>query len=495
MPRSQYTPADFVPSVAAAQPTAAADAVGTSHRTPGKGKQKLPHGLTVHELKEMTKARLQAEASEFPESETQREFSIDSRRLSPLDFDSVPEGRERAASRDSGYNNSNNMLHHGPESSNSIPSLVQVNSHSRDSAFSRQPQVSPLPVGFQNSGSAFQQHKVDAWESVSVASHNSTAVSENYGSDSVYSGGFGSGYPQPSDSDVYSQGAPFTGQERRPALEELSCHSSSAHASPSNANNLFDATIGGNRRRAMTHSPRSAAIHEDRPILHCDDLRMPSNFSSSSRGALQSRPSGDFSPVLGLGLDGSYLGQNAGLAPLGGTDLNRPRTSSATSLPLSSHGALEFNRHRANTFNGFSAGQPRADGLTDSISNALTESFLRVSQHESERSGSINSQAFGEGMLAPPGFDPNAPSTMGSAPTHVPAYPQHGAVDMTRESSFPSTWQEQTLPTGANGSSWFDAQGIDELANNMGSILKLSGVGPDRPDRERSNTYPYSSFR
>jgi hypothetical protein len=489
VPRSQYTPSDSTPPPVAVQPApTAAEGAGTSHRT-ASGKGKLPHGLTVHELKEMTKARLQAEASEFPESEKQGEFSIDNRRLSPLDFDSVPEVRERAASRDSGYNN-NNLLRHGPASTSSIPSMVQVNSQSRDSStFGRQPQVSPLPAGFQNSGSAFQQHKVDAWESISVASHNSTVVSnENYGSDSVYSSGLGSGYAQPNESDMYSQqGTPFTGQRRGAALEDVS-YTSSAHASPSHSNNsLFDTTIGGNRRRAMTHSPRAISIHEDRPILHSDELRMPNNFSSSSRGTLQSRPSRNYSPVLGLGLDDSYLGQNAGLAPLGGgTDLNRPRTSSATSLPLSSHGALEFNRDRANTFNGFSTGQPLVDGLTDSVSNALTESFLRVSQQETESTD--NSQGFREGVSAPPGFG------SGSA-NHVPAFSQNDGANGSRELSFANTWDEPTQPAGVSGSSLFGAQGIDELANNMGSILKLSGVGPDRPDRERSNTYPYSSFR
>lgn len=492
MQRSHFTPSDFTPADAA-QPVPGAD--GASLRSSGKAKQKLPHGLTVHELKEMTKARLQAEAADIPESGEPRELSIDSRRLSPLDFDSVPEVRERAFSRDSGYNN-NHLLHHGPGSTSSIPSMVQVNSQSRDSAFGRQPQVSPLPAGFHNSGTSFQQPKVDAWESISVASHNSTVVSENYGSDSAYSGGLGSGYAQPSESDMYIQGTPFNGQQRGAAFEETISYSSSAHASPSNANSLFDATIGGNRRRAMTHSPRAISIHEDRPILPSDELIMPNNFSSSSRGTLQSRPSSrNFSPVLGLGLDDSYLGQNAGLAPLGGTDLNRTRTSSVTSLPLSSHGALEFNRDRANSFSGFSTGQPRADGLTDSISNALTDSFLRVSQHEAEGSVNHNSHAFSEGITAPPGFGSNnIPSTMVGA-NHVPAFSQGGPVNIARQSSFPNTWDEPNQTVVASGSTWFGAQGIEDLANSMGSILKLSGVGSDRPDRERSNTYPHSSFR
>ena len=50
-------------------------------------KSKLPHGLTVHELKEMTKARLQSEAAE--KSNDFHEIQAVSRdRVSPLDFDS-----------------------------------------------------------------------------------------------------------------------------------------------------------------------------------------------------------------------------------------------------------------------------------------------------------------------------------------------------------------------------------------------------------------------
>lgn len=60
---------------------------------------KLPHGLTVQELKEMTKARLQAEAAARHEIASSQENSPH-RRLSPIDFD-APEVRERSMSRDS----------------------------------------------------------------------------------------------------------------------------------------------------------------------------------------------------------------------------------------------------------------------------------------------------------------------------------------------------------------------------------------------------------
>ena len=63
-------------------------------------KTKLPHGLTVHELKEMTKARLQSEAAE-KSNEFSEIQSVSRDPVSPLDFDSGESMRERTMSRDS----------------------------------------------------------------------------------------------------------------------------------------------------------------------------------------------------------------------------------------------------------------------------------------------------------------------------------------------------------------------------------------------------------
>eukprot|EP00429_Kryptoperidinium_foliaceum_P053427 CAMPEP_0176089684 /NCGR_PEP_ID=MMETSP0120_2-20121206/44916_1 /TAXON_ID=160619 /ORGANISM="Kryptoperidinium foliaceum, Strain CCMP 1326" /LENGTH=626 /DNA_ID=CAMNT_0017423565 /DNA_START=45 /DNA_END=1925 /DNA_ORIENTATION=- len=457
MQRSQYSSSDFTS--------------GSSDRAVGgtPGKQKLPHGLTVHELKEMTKARLQAEMAEKSDHEGSKDAASDVNvRMSPLDFDSVHDTREITASRDSAVNG--HYMNHGPGSTNSIPSMVQVNQQVWDSGYGRQPQVSPLPAVFHSSssgtGSAFNRPKADTWENISVASHNSNPVSENYGSESVYSGGPTSAYSNPNDLDS------LFGQQQGGYGIDDRVYPSSAHTSPSNANRPFDATIGGNRRRAMTHSPRAISIHEDRPILHTDELHMP-NFASASRGTLHSRPSRNYSPVLGFSDDDAFLGHAAGLAPLGGTDPARPRTSSAASMPPGSQNALEFNRGRANTFNGFStAPQGRYDGLTDSISHALTESFLRVSQ--SGPGLGDNDPGFGDSS-APPGF-----GSQGLAP---------GRPGNATSSGWPGMWEDKP-----QSSSLFSSQGIDDLADNMGSILKLSGINNDRPDRERSNTFPSSNF-
>lgn len=436
-------------------------------------KQKLPHGLTVSELKEMTKARLQAEAAEKAINDRHRDYSFDSHRMSPLDFDSVPETRERAPSRDS-YQ-SNDIMHGGPGSTSSIPSLVQVNQQPRDVS-GRQPQLSPLPAAFNNSGSSSAFHqRTDAWESISVASHNSAALSENYGSESVYSSsGVGSVNVQLSESDTFQNpGLLLAGQHQGIGREELSYHSST-HASPNNGNlYYFDAAIGGTRRRAMTSSPRPISIHEDHPIVYGDELRMPS-FASPARNALQSRPSGNYSPVRGYGTD-ECMSLHPGLAPLGGTDLNRPRTFSATALPLRSPDAFEFNRIRANTFSGFSSIPPIEVQLKDKLTDVITESFLRVSHTEFEGSATQNS-SFRHGVAAPPGFFPSDVSS--------------NSLNQTPSFSTLGSWGDVQGPR----SSLFEAD-LDNLTETMGSILKLSGLNSDGLEPEGSNNSQFIGFR
>ena len=443
---------------------------------PLQRKQKLPHGLTVSELKEMTKARLQAEAAEKAITDRNRDYggSFDSRRMSPLDFDSVPETRERAPSRDSYH--SSDIMHRGQGSTSSIPSLVQVNQQPRE-VVGRQPQMSPLPAVFHNSGSSSAFHqRTDAWESISVASHNSAGLSENFGSESVYSSGLGSVNVHLSESDTFQhQGSLLTGQQQGIGREELSYHSST-HTSPNNGNLFFfDASIGGNRRRAMTSSPRPISIHEDRPIVYGDGLRMPS-FASPARNALQSRPSGNYPPVRAYGAD-ECVSLHTGLAPLGGTDLNRPRTFSATALPLRSPDSFEFNRHRANTFSGFSSVPPSEGQSTDKLTDVITQSFLRGSHNELEERATHNN-AFRIGVAAPPGFFPSEVSSSSNALNQTPSFSTLGSWGEV-QGSRPSLFETD----------------LDNLTDTMGSILKLSGLNSDGLDREISNNDQYIGFR
>eukprot|EP00934_Nitzschia_sp_Nitz4_P005446 Nitzschia sp. Nitz4//scaffold9_size221794//98048//100393//NITZ4_001348-RA/size221794-snap-gene-0.100-mRNA-1//1//CDS//3329561007//5436//frame0 len=424
----------------------------------GSNKSKLPHGLTVHELKEMTKARLQAEASD--RSDTME--PLDARRFSPLDFESLPDTRERTASRDSGVNNSAGagapFLQHSSDSMSSIPSLVhvgQVGQQYREHQVSNRPaRISPVPPGLQGSTHNSmpsltavpnqQQSRVDAWDNASAAS----------GSDSVYSSGMGSSFLQPADSDV--------------PLNRARAHSSShvqvsqtsfspARASPGGSS-FFDTAVGsGNRLRASTMSPRTDSIHEDRPTFHGDELRMP-NFSSNARSVLHSRPSiRSYSPVMEFGSGDTILGQQPGLAPLRGADWNRPRTASATSLPPASHDFDRFNRDRANTFNGFSTSHGNVDPFSRDIPSALTENFLSGTAADTRPSP----------LVAPPGFG--------------------------RSSDQEIRGFSSTRPLG---SSLLRGDGVDNLAMGFGSFLQLSGGVDDAPSRSNhSNRNGFDSFQ
>jgi len=419
-----------------------------------QGKPKLPHGLTVHELKEMTRARLQAEGPE-PGADMARDASLENRGISPLDFDSLPETRDRTSSRDSGY--ANNFMNQGPGTTNSIPSMVQVNQHFRDPEYTRQPQISPVPPGLQStvgaSGSAFTRPKADTWDNLSVAS----AFSENLGSESVYSVGVSSAYSQPNDSDPFKQGSTLRGHPPGLLYEDRN-YPASAHSSPSNGNRPFDATIGGNRRRSMTHSPRASAIQEDRPIMHTGQMGIPS-FSASTHGALQSRVSSNYSPVLMRYGDMSQE-HGAGYTRLGESDPIRHRTDSAISLPARPQGMPGPDRDRAHTMDSFPQSlHLRRDGWNNDISGALTESFLRAPHPDT----------------APPGFGSSTRNAI-----------------LSSASPINDPWSTG-FPSGGT-SSIFNNSTFDDLANDMGSVLKLSG-GTERPDRERSNTYPYGNFR
>lgn len=249
------------------------------------GKQpKLPHGLTVHELKEMTKARLQAEADE--------------------------QGKTTVTA--------------GP-----VPSTVSVVPEYRDQHAMARSQASPLPPGFAhtrlnsgspypeaprlNSGSPYpevenryeawsQESRGDAWETASA----STAASDYLPPDTF-----------PAATEDYSFGRP--------------------RAYPTNANNMqesnqlqslspsfYDGGAGSypqNRRRAATLSPRPGLthLHEDRPVLSGDGGPGIPSFSSARR-----------------------LVPARNRVTYNNDSYSRARTSSTTSLPAISHTAEEF---------------------------------------------------------------------------------------------------------------------------------------------------------
>jgi len=399
------------------------------HNSDGYNPNKLTHGLTVQELKQMTRARLQAEAAEKVESD----------RLSPLDFESTLQDapRERTFSRDS--------TSRGPvvssESANSIPSLVQVGSNGR-------PQVQSSPGRRQNFGSSEyalppqQQHswdgnmqpphKMDSLDSASTNSFNNSVISDNVGSDS-FSGGIGNVLSQ-SDSD-YS-----TGQFNR-FKDNGRSGIASASASPAAAKQnmfAFDAAVGGNRRRAVTLSPNPGSILEDRPHFDGKDLAIPSFASAGGVSLLTARSQANSSSG-GMpsenGADDSLFGQSGGMFAFDDVP-NRARTESAVSLPPISHTADEFGADRI-----------------------LSQQMVSQGR-EGPAVGHSSVSSIGENrqMRAPPGFSDGFALTAAG-----------------RSNSNRST---------------FNSSPMDELADDMGSLLHLAGEGSNR---ERLNTYPQSA--
>eukprot|EP00339_Tiarina_fusa_P021745 CAMPEP_0117031622 /NCGR_PEP_ID=MMETSP0472-20121206/22708_1 /TAXON_ID=693140 ORGANISM="Tiarina fusus, Strain LIS" /NCGR_SAMPLE_ID=MMETSP0472 /ASSEMBLY_ACC=CAM_ASM_000603 /LENGTH=666 /DNA_ID=CAMNT_0004739987 /DNA_START=219 /DNA_END=2219 /DNA_ORIENTATION=+ len=455
---------------------------------------KLPHGLTVHELKEMTKARLQAEAL-LDRHEPER-VAADSSRGSPLDFESVPEPRDRAMSRDSASRTHHTGLDQGlaSDSLRSIPSLVQVNQGSRETNSGRQPRVSPLPQGFLNFASVGQalpsvdmnaqqqasvsardswpaQSRADTWETASSASQQSTVLSENLGSDSALSSGFGSGVNGQTD----FMSGPRSRSYTYPAVPQTGARDfmfnddkPSPSAGSPGGGNLFAPAIGANRRRACTMSPKPGSIHEDRPHFNGGDLAMPS-FSNTEQSTflIRSRKN-SYSPVLSqLGLEKPGIGAGQTLID----SANRPRASSATSLPQSYL-----------TVVGDDFPPDMASGRTQhSLGSHVDYSRARARSEDVYR----DRQPLSSGKVpVPPGFDSGNGAMASSSFDYYPAFSRIEAGDRNGNGS------ARNGSESASSSNIFGSMGID--ANDMGSILKMSGAG-ERPDRERSNTYPNSS--
>lgn len=404
---------------------------------------KLTHGLTVQELKQMTRARLQAEAAD----------KVDTDRLSPLDFDPSLQDPplERTFSRDS---TGRGQL--ASESNNSIPSLVQVGQGSNG----RQVQGSPgarhnynqeygLQPQQQHSwdGNVQHQHKMDYLDSASTNSFNNSVVSDNLGSESALSGGLGgSGVLSQSDSDFSN------GQFNRYAKENngrsgIASASASPAAAKQNMNMFaFDAAVGGNRRRAVTLSPNPKSILEDRPHFDQEvaipqfdgqDLAIPSFASAGGVSLLSSRARAHSSsavlPSDHAANDDAFFGQPGNIMfPVDDTP-NRARTESTVSLPPMSHTADEFGGDRI-----------------------LSQQTVSQGREGPAVGGHNSFSSIGESrqMRAPPGFSDG----FGFA-------------------------------TNSNRST-FNPSAVDGLANDMGSLLHLAGEGSNR---ERLNTYPQSA--
>jgi hypothetical protein len=376
-------------------------------------KNKLPHGLTVHELKEMTKARLQAEAAEKMDGELQRE-----RGVSPLDFDVASTGggaRERALSRDSTCR-SNSVYHQTGVVG--VPHVVD--------GFARPTVQSPT---------LRQVNRTDTWDSASVASYNSNVFSENLGSESALDVSYELGS---------NRTRSFTVPTLPSAEESVSKGSWSNPAQPSRGTigtPRFDAAVGGNRRRAVTLSPGTGLIMEDRPhhgTWTGDRLQLPSFGSSVGTSSSVHARQRVYSPVLEqLGLDGPFARERSSTDSAIGSNLFGSSTlSDFQSTSLSSS---EFTRESSGAESRVPApppGFPNSDGNDTAAINR--DRLTTFSPHEPVH------EAFLGGDKNPWGSDPR-----------------------------------RRLAT------------VEALSTDLGSILNLSGS--DRRDRDRANTYTFGS--
>jgi len=442
-------------------------------------KNKLPHGLTVHELKEMTKARLQSEAAE-KSNEFGEIKAISRDRVSPLDFDSGESPRDRATPRDSsstGRINSNHVtsyLHNHQVA----PKMIQTQ---------QQPQSKMLQSGYQPSrmlGGAASSFRAatarnDTWESTSVVSHNSTIYSDNLGSESASEvGSLGHsthknrsftypGVQVVQSLDVSNTLATSYGYKESRSFSSPSPVQASPHrgAGIIGGQSLFNAAVGGNRRRAVTLSPNTGSILEDAPLRYDavesgDRLEIP-NFSSgiSDTTSLSTAPPAQnlhrgYSPVLeqlGLGLDNSYLSNGTESSGV----FRGVTIKSGSSLP----GISQIGSREQEGFHAFPSNTKNRSNVFRSASTTETRA-----------------------AAPPPGF-----MTSTASPSSQTAISRVGSMDRYCNINRKSNW-EPIDNIQINKSYRSPEQTLD---SDFGSVLNLSGSGPH--DRERANTYTFGS--
>jgi hypothetical protein len=433
-------------------------------------KAKLPHGLTVHELKEMTKARLQAEAAEKTDAE---------RGVSPLDVEASGSGelRERAMSRDStGRHNSVFVQPYAGSMPGEVVAMVPNILHVHDvhcpavtSFGGRQFSGSPMPPGIHGMGHLQYMNgpdqsmdsivyrpptRSDTWDSASVASYNSAALSENLGSESIADlSGFVSGnrtrsftYPATQPLDV---NPPGISAAARNFLSNPQSEPGSRSALPA-----FDAAVGGNRRRAVTLSPNTGSIIEDRPHHYGaeageDQLQIP-NFSTRRGGPMMQTRQMTYSPVL------EELGLSVGFGDRGDSGADYRSSNALVPLPSIPQGGIQGSRD-----------------LVDVSSMQSSSGFFREEADAETR------------VPAPPGFLGSEVNVSASSNRHT-AFSRVANVGNISGSVLGDARKDQwsVVHRPHLGS-------VGNLGSDLGHILNLSGSS--RHDRERANTYTYGS--
>lgn len=473
--------------------------------TQASSSSKLPHGLTVHELKEMTKARLQAEAAEKLPADVNPNVNgnvmgMEDGASSP--FNSAPLNTFQPVHLQVQSFQSQRMY---PEQNSYIGQPAEASPPSPAFHTLRQ-QSSPFPYESASqdpSRTTANQHRIDSyaesnWENASVTSHNSTVASDYLGSESAFSSGYGGGFAQGGDENHAglclnrTQSHPVSSRESTPTSLPSPLGSSYFESS--------SAAMASNRQRAVTLSPRPglSLLHEDRPGFSDDALGIPS-FASSSRQArqqLQTRSRRSFSPILHpQGFSGDtyatgHASKGAGVIGGGSYD-NRPRTSSAVSLPTISHTAEEF------ALDGYGGNSRRSsDGVIvegTPIQKNDTCSLARPGEHimspssfygSGDRStSSVFRDEYGR-ISAPPGLGPNDGVVTGTFVN--PLVARTGSVDGSGSENTrvrASTWVAGGDMFGSSVG-LYESSVDDTLAGDLASILKLSGA------EEKDDTFP-----
>lgn len=513
--RSSSSPT--LPATSPSTPSGGYNTASSNQGGQSNSSSKLPHGLTVHELKEMTKARLQAEAAEKMSAPADIETRDTSVQPTPYGQQQQQQSQSMQFDRMGQGSDVHLVSTQAPTKSLSYDQGSQV----------RQPaQVSPLPAAFQNysapsssfdCNSSNDQRTIpvgnrnrldsfpDNWESASVTSHNSTVASDYLGSESAFPSAVGGGFSQMEEPPGMALGRTQSypiGNSRPFGNEMLSRETSmtpTSMSSPhgSSSSSYFDPSMQS-RQRAMTLSPRPglSLLHEDRPGFSDEDLGIP-NFSSSRHGRqpLTARSRRSFSPVLQQQTfveQPSLVGGFGSHAPgvIGGSILdNRPRTSSTVSLPAISHTAEEFAldstlRRSSDSVNvNNRGGAPiRENPPIGSAESFLSSSSLYGSSDSAgQSSASVFRNDFG-GIPAPPGL--GGPSR-GDGAT--------GGIDSNRGRA--ATWVAGQM-SGADSmfgsGGLYDYSGEDTLAGDLASILKMSGAEEKPADTGRLGSGMFS---
>jgi len=218
-------------------------------------KSKLPHGLTVQELKEMTKARLQSEAAE--QTETQ--------------------DMGQAASVPSTVKVVSDYASYDPHSRNAVqPSPIPF--HGGRAA------RSPFPDSVDAYGRSLAGPSRDAWSLDSRGEAFETASVSTVASDfmgSEYSGNMNGGYggelgpiafgrSRSSQTATSPLGLPYDSAFTSPNHYPFDAGYSGSRRRANTEEHYHDQSYGANRRRAATYSPRTnlSNVHEDRAELH-----------------------------------------------------------------------------------------------------------------------------------------------------------------------------------------------------------------------------------